>query len=608
MTEQSLRDDFAAAAAPAPMTVRRTAFFTLAGLTMAGLIWLLAAALSAGGLGVIDVILLVLFAVTLPWSVIGFWNAIIGLLIMRFASDPVAAVTAAAARVKGDEPITASTAILACIRNEPPERVIRHLAPLMDGLAKCNAGARFHLYVLSDTSDPAVAAAEDAQFAAFAKEWHGSMAVTYRRRETNTGFKAGNIRDFCERWGKDHDFALLLDADSLMTADAVLRLVRIMQADPKLGILQSLVTGMPTTSAFARIFQFGMRLGMRSYTIGSAWWQGDCGPNWGHNTLIRLTPFIAHCELPVLQGGSLVRGHVLSHDQVEAVLMRRGGYDVRVLPEEGGSFEQNPPTLIEFIRRDLRWCQGNMQYWHFLMQPGLKPVSRYQLVFALLMFLGSPAWIGLLVLGTIAVALAGSGEAFLRSDAGIALFTIVLAMWFAPKIATVIDVLTRPALRRAFGGGMRFVAGVAMETVFFLLLSPIMWLSHTLFLARLLFGASIGWTVQARDDHEVPWPDAVSRFWPHTLLGVLSVGTLALTVPAAIPYALFIAGGPLLSIPLAVATASPRLGRALVKVGLGRLPEETAPPPEMAALGLPALRPAALRPTAAPGESAAPAA
>ena len=247
-----------------------------------------------------------------------------------------------------------------------------------------------------------------------------------------------------------------------------------------------------------------MRLGMRSYTIGSAWWQGDCGPYWGHNAIIRLQPFMAHCQLPMLTGRALVSGHVLSHDQIEAVLMRRAGYEVRVLPEEGASFEQNPPTLIEFIRRDLRWCQGNMQYWHFLLLPGLKPVSRYQLVFALLMFLGSPAWIGLLVIGTLALASAGSAAAFIRADAGLALFVIVLVMWFAPKIATVIDVLTRPSLRRAFGGGLPFLAGVMTETVFFLLLSPIMWFAHTAFLVRLLLGGSIGWNAQARDDHAVP--------------------------------------------------------------------------------------------------------
>jgi membrane glycosyltransferase len=479
---------------------------------------------------------------------------------MRFARDPVVAVTPIAGRVRGDEPITASTAILVCIRNEPPERVIRGLAPMLEGLAAPDVGARFHLYVLSDTSEAAIAAAEDACFAALAQAWRGRIAVTYRRRTLNAGYKAGNIRDFCDRWGSQHDFALVLDADSVMTANAVLRLVRIMQVAPRLGILQSLVIGMPAMSAFARLFQFGMRLSMRSYTIGSAWWQGDCGPYWGHNAIVRLAPFMAHCELPTLSESALVSGHVLSHDQVEAVLMRRAGYEVRVLAEEGGSFEQNPPTLIEFIRRDLRWCQGNMQYWHFLVMGGLKPVSRYQLGFAILMFLGSPAWMGLLVLGTAAVAMARSPAAFIRPGAGMALFVTVLVMWFAPNIATAIDVLARPRLRSAFGGGLRFSLSAVAQTIFVLLLLPIMWFGHTLFLARLLLGRSVGWTAQARDDHKVPIGLAARQLWPQTLLGLCTMAVLGLTVPAAIPYALFLAGGLVLSIPFAVLTAAPRLG------------------------------------------------
>ena len=237
----------------------------------------------------------------------------------------------------------------------------------------------------------------------------------------------------------------MLDADSVMTADAPGQLVRVMQIDPRIGILQSLVIGMPSASAFARIFQFGMRLGMRSYTIGSAWWQGDCGPYWGHNAIVRIAPFMAHCHLPVLADGALVSGHVLSHDQIEAVLMRRAGYEVRVLADEGASFEQNPPTLVEFIRRDLRWCQGNMQYWHFLRMPGLRPVSRYQLVFAIA---DVPRLAGL---DRAAADRHRGASPWPRRrpiscawDAGIALLVLVLAMWFAPNIATVIDVLTRP--------------------------------------------------------------------------------------------------------------------------------------------------------------------
>jgi membrane glycosyltransferase len=361
-----------------------------------------------------------------------------------------------------------------------------------------------------------------------------------------------------------------------------------MQQDPRLGILQGLIVGLPSTSAFARVFQFGMRLGMRSYTIGSAWWQGDCGPYWGHNAALRLEPFIAHCALPVANDGTEDR-HILSHDQIEAVLMRRAGYHVRVLPQEDLGWEENPPTLLEFVRRDLRWCQGNMQYWRFLSLAGLKPVSRYQLVLAILMFIGSPAWIGLLVLGTLAVAFSDAPQNFIRADAGMALFVCVLVMWFSPKIASAIDILMRPELRRGFGGAGLFIISYAIETVYSILLCPILWFGHTVFLTGLLFGREIGWIGQTRDDHAVPFTLALRNLWPHTLLGCAALGLLAVTQPAAVPYALFLAGGPALAVPFAMMTAWPRLGHFAARVGIGRLPDETARPAVLVALALPAI-------------------
>jgi membrane glycosyltransferase len=588
MSDRTL-PDYAVTAPADPLMSRRIFFVAVVLASMVGLVWLLSFALSAGGFGVIDFILVVLFAVTLPWSVIGFWNATIGLFIMRTA-NPAAVVTPVSARVRGDEPILAKTAILWCVRNEDTGRVIRNIEPMMEGIAASGAAAKFRFFILSDTNWPEIAATEEPCFAALAKKWEGRVELTYRRRTDNTGFKAGNVFDFCTRWGADYEFAVTLDADSFQTAESILRMVRIMQIDAKLGILQSLVVGLPSTSAFARIFQFGMRLGMRSYTLGSAWWQGDCGPYWGHNAILRLAPFIAHCHIPPRPDGT----HILSHDQIEAVLMRRAGYDVRVLPEEGASWEENPPTLLEFIRRDLRWAQGNMQYWPYLVMPGLKPVSRYQIAFAMLMFLGSPAWIGLLVLGSLAVAAQGAAN-FIRPDAGMALFVITLTMWFAPKIATVLDVVSRPELRRSFGGAGRFIASTITETIFFLMLSPIMWVGHTMFLAGLLLGRRLGWGGQARDDHSVPWSDAVRQLWPHTLLGWFCILVLASTVPAAIPYALFIAAGPALSIPLAVVTSWPSVGRALMRAGIGALPEENAPPAPLLKLALPAIEAAAAR-------------
>ncbi len=573
------------------MTYRRYLFGLLVITSMSGMLWLMASALSAGGLNAGDVVLLFLFAFTLPWMATGFWNATIGFLIWRFAKNPIATVIPMATHINQDEALTTSTAILLCIRNENPERLIRNLTATMQGLAVPGIAEHVHIYILSDTNDAQLAEHEQSCFDAMALAWQGRLALTYRRRTDNTGYKAGNIADFCARWGADHDVAITLDADSFMTGAAIMRLVRVMQANPRLGILQGLVVGMPTTSGFTRLFQFGMRLGMRSYTIGTAWWQGDCGPYWGHNAAIRLAPFISDCDLPTLPGKDGNRLHILSHDQVEAVLMRRAGFDVRVLPQEDASWEENPPTLIEYIRRDLRWCEGNMQYIHLIGLPGLKLVSRVQLINAMFMFIGSPAWIGMLTLGTLMLALAPTPAAFMHQGSGLALFILSLLMWYLPKIAGALDVLIRPTERQSFGGTLRFITGFTLEMILSILMTPITWLNHSIFLCGLLFGKKTGWTGQAREDHSVPLKVALHQFWPHTLLGIGLITLLSLRHPAAMPYACIILGGLALSIPLAVLTSWPCFGRILRKFGLANLPEETNPPEALRALDLAAYQP-----------------
>jgi len=570
---------------------RRLTFAALFVAMMAASLWLAVIALAPGGFGILDLTALVLFTATLPWMVAGFSTAVIGFIVMRFTADPAVAVMPSTARVRDDEAVTASTAILLCVRNELPTRIFRNLEPMLAGIEASGYGKCFHLYVLSDTSDADLAAKEETHFSDLAQRWRDRVAMTYRRRTVNTGYKAGNIREFCERWGHRHTFAVTLDADSFMTADAIIRLVRIMQANPRLGILQGLVVGLPSTSLFARIFQFGMRLGMRSYAIGSAWWQADCGPYWGHNAVLRLEPFTKYCDLRGLKDGERER-HILSHDQIEAALMRSAGYHVRVVAREDLGWEENPPTLLEFMRRDLRWCQGNIQYFRFLSLENLKPVSRYQLMLAIMMFIGSPAWIGLLVLATIALVSFDSPGRFIRADVGNVLFVLILVMWFSPKIATFIDLLFRPHARRAFGGGGRIILNFVIETVYSIVLYPILWISHTIFLVGLLFNREIGWIGQVRDDHAVPFGLALSNLWPQTLVGCLAIGLVSATQPTALPYVLFLAGGPALAVPFAMLTAWSPLGRLAVRIGIGRLPEETATPEELLLLSLPAIRPA----------------
>lgn len=563
---------------------RRLIVAALNATTYLALLWWLASILSASGWSVVDGLIFACFAIAAPWSVLGVWNALIGVWLLHGGGGGRDAVAPYAAAGDGAAPVTAKTAVLLTIRNEDPARAFARIAAVKHSLDATGEGGSFAWFVLSDTNDGDVAFAEEQAFAAW-KARSGACAdrLFYRRRTSNEGFKAGNLRDFCERFGGDYEFMLPLDADSLMDGETILRMVRIGQAYPKLGILQSLVVGAPSRSAFARIFQFGMRHGMRPYTMGNAWWAGDCGPFWGHNALVSIAPFLAHCRLPVLPGGPPLGGQIMSHDQVEAALMRRAGYEVRVLPEELGSFEENPPTLVEFTRRDLRWCQGNMQYFHLLGMKGLEPMGRFQLVWAIAMFIGVPAWTAIIALGAIKP-LDGEPTALFPAASALGLYAVFMAMYLAPKLAGFLDIaLTRNGLAR-YGGGLRFAAGAAAELAFSFLISAAVTLRTSLFMAGLPFGRAIVWDGQARDAHALSWREAARGLWPQTAFGFFLLASALALAPGVIVWSLPLTAGYFLAIPFAVATADPRLGAAMARFGLCAVPEEIETPPIIAAL------------------------
>lgn len=556
-------------------------------LNLATLILLLAGlaqVLGAGGWTVADVAIFVAFLVGAPWTVLGFWNAAIGLWLLHGSQDGLAEVAPFAAAGQRATPLSLRTAVLMTLRNEDPARAFRRLEVVKRSLDETGEGIWFDYFVLSDTNDQAVAAAEQALAAAWARELGEPARLIYRRRAENDGFKAGNLRDFCERWGERYALMLPLDADSVMSGETILGMARMMQAYPKLGILQSLVVGMPSRSAFARIFQFGMRQGMRPYTMGSAWWGGDCGPFWGHNALVRIAPFRDHCDLPVLPGGPPLGGAVMSHDQVEATLMRRAGYEVRVLPVEGGSWEENPPTMLEFAKRDLRWCLGNLQYLKLLDLADLKPMSRFQLVWAILMFLGLPAWtlmIALLPLKAFEDRTIADYPAALTAW----LYVLFLAMYLSPKLAGFADILlTRGGVRR-YGGAARFLFSALIETLFAFLQGAVSSFRTTLFMIGLAFGkARIGWDGQARDAHALTFATAFAGLWPHLLFGIYLFAGLGVIAPTVLIWSLPLTAGYLLAIPFAMLTAWPVAGAWLARHGLCAIPEDFDMPPVLAAI------------------------
>ena len=567
----------------AELARRRRLVFALNIATYLAMLWVAALILGSGGWTAVDVILFVCFAFGTPWTVLGFWNALIGLWLLHIRRDAMAQVAPYAPA--GDEkvPLRIKTAIFMTLRNEDPQRAISRLRTVKASVDATGEGAAFGYFVLSDTNNPDVAAAEERAVAAWKDADPDRARIIYRRRTDNTGYKAGNVRDFCARWGSDYALMLPLDADSLMAGDQIVRLVRMMQAYPKVGILQSLVVGMPSSSAFARIFQFGMRHGMRSYTMGQAWWVGDCGPFWGHNALVRIKPFHEECHLPILPGKPPLGGHVLSHDQVEATLMRRAGYEVRVLPEERGSWEENPPTMLEFARRDVRWCQGNMQYLKLLDLPGLYPMSRFQLVWAILMFVGIPAWTLMIALLPVAVWESRSIADF-PVELAIGLYITFFTMYLMPKIAGLLDaMLTRGGVRR-YGGWLRFIPSAAIELVFSFLQGAVSTIRTSIFMIGLLFGKSVVWGGQSRDAQRLTFAEVAQNLWPQTLFGVIVCGAMIAIAPAVFWWSLPLTAGYLLAIPFAVVTAEPHLGRLLQKLGICGIPEDFAPPAEVTAV------------------------
>jgi membrane glycosyltransferase len=548
--------------------LRRSIFAASCAAIAAFLLWLTWRALAPGGINPAEALILVCVVLTTPWAALSAGNSLLGLIILLASRDPPGAVLPALRRARRGRPRSV-TALLLCIRNEDMAAVLPPFGRLLDGLDAAGAGDRFRLWLLSDTGDEAAAVAEEAAVATFAASRSGRMpGVQYRRRTRNTGFKAGNVMDWLDHHAGDAEFFITLDADSVMTPEAVLRLVAVMEAEPRLAIVQQLIVGRPATAAFPRLFQFGMRAGMRAWATGQGWWQLDAGPYWGHNAILRCAPFREHARLETLPDGS----HILSHDMVESVRLQAAGWRVRCLPEEAGSLEANPPAMPEFMRRDERWGAGNMQYWQLLRLPNLTAMGRLQLLQAILLFLGAPLYAAILLLAA-ANAVSGGGAG---TPMG-ALALAVAAHWlcyFAPKLCGYAQVLAQGQAAARYGGRAAFARGALAELLFMSLFEPLSTLNKAMFLATLPFGRRASWLPQNRADRGIAWRDAARLLWPHMMAGLLLSGAFAATSAAALLLALPFTSGMVLAIPLCVLSADPGFSAWLRERRIAATPEE----------------------------------
>lgn len=540
--------------------------------------------LGGSGFTTLAAFMLLLFMALFGWIALSFTNALAGFVSMLAGGGRHLLSLASLP--------TTRTALLMPCYNESSARVMAGLQSIEESLCAAGAIGAFDFFILSDTTDPDIWIAEEAAFLTLRAHTREHGRIFYRRRKQNIARKAGNISDWVQRWGGAYPQFLILDADSVMTADALLRLVATMERHPDVGLIQTLPTITGATTLLARLQQFAGRVYGPVIAHGLAWWHGAEGNYWGHNALIRTRAFAEQAGLPVLQGPSPFGGHILSHDFVEAALLRRGGWAVHMVPCLAGSYETGPPSLIELAMRDRRWCQGNLQHAAVLPARGLAWTSRLHLLTGIGSYVTAPLWVLLLLTG-ILIALQARFVPYDYFPGGKSLFPTwpvidpVRAMWMfigtmavllAPKLLGAITVLLCTSERRGHGGASRLLLSVVIETILTGLIAPVMMLSQSGAVCEVLLGHDSGWQPQRRDDGSVPLGELARRYRRHTVLGLLlGIGAWAVSLHLALWMTPVILGL-LLAIPLAALTGQRRAGWALRKIGLLCTPEETAPP------------------------------
>ncbi len=561
--------------------------------------WLAARLTQAGGDPARPVLLVLLFGNLLYLALTG-WPGVLGAL-TRLRTRPwlPRAVVPASSRSR--------TAVLFPVYNEDPDAVFT-AAEVMAGAMLDHGMDDVDLFVLSDTQDPARAAAEQAAYA-LRQPALGSR-LRYRRRSPNTRRKVGNIADFCDRWGADYDYMVVLDADSLMAAPTVATLIGMMDANPRAGLIQTVPYAVGRETLFARIQQFAARLYTPLLVEGLAFWQGCDSNYWGHNAIIRIAPFMAHCDLPTLPGREPFGGDILCHDVVEAALMRRGGWEVWMLPALPASYEALPANMVDFAQRERRWCQGNMQHLGVLPMRGLRPVGRYHLGLGVLNYLSGPVMVGFTGLA-LADGVCGGGFAtrlFATTRwEGPAFIALTFALLYAAKLCSLALAVADRDTAALFGGRARLLASAALEQACAMVSAPVLLLFYTRFIAAMLSGKTVQWDAQSRDDRGISWSEAWRRMRLPFTAGLLWLVGAAAIGGSALSWSATLIPGLLLATPVAVWTSQRRLGLAAKRLGLFLTEDELAPSPVLRAYERAMVRDTTLRlapePAAARGES-----
>jgi len=536
-----------------------------------------ASLLYAGVPTLLAVPLLGIFVVLVLWIAVGFVSAVIGFFRVIDASRRRRRVTL-------DREGPPLCAIIVPIYNEDAPRVFAGLEATRASIARAGRLARFQFFVLSDTTDSETWLEEEACF----QRWLDGLpaderpTVHYRHRVDNARRKVGNIDDFLDRFSDPFRYMIILDADSVMDGRTVADMVARMEADPNLGILQAPPVPVNRVSLFARLQQFASAVYGPIFTTGLATWSGGEGNYYGHNAVIRLEPFRDHCRVPTLPGDGPFGGEIMSHDFVEAAMMRRAGYRVEIGTDLIGSYEELPTTLIDFVKRDQRWCQGNLQHLGVLRSEKVHHVSTIHMLNGVMSYVSGALWAVMLVLGFAAAIFASrpadAGPPLWPNALGIGAFIVVMGLLLVPKALALIALGWYPERIDQLGGRSRLVAGVVLETLASILTAPVFMVFYTRFVVVTLLGGKVGWNTQDRDERRITLADAIDAHGPQLVLGVVMIAVAQWIGKGMVWWTLPIWLGLLLSIPLSITLSSVSLGRLAARLGLFTIRQERHTP------------------------------
>jgi membrane glycosyltransferase len=568
-------------------------FFSLIAITTIIAVGLLVSAFHTDGLSHMELVLLLLYTILFSWICISFWSAFIGFFIILFGRDRLAISRQFAETLPNNEaiPPLPCTAILMPIYNENSGRVFAGLRAIHRSLVDTGKIDSFDFFILSDTRDPDVWVEEELRWRDMVQSLNGEGRVFYRNRPENSSRKTGNLKDFCTNWGGHYRYMIVLDADSIMKGATLVKMVQILESNPRVALIQTPPVPVNRESLFARILQFAGGIYGRMFTAGLNYWQLGASNYWGHNAIVRIQPFLDHCGLPQLPGNEPFGGEILSHDFVEAALLRRAGWEVWLAYDLDGSYEEIPPTLIDYAKRDRRWCQGNLQHLRLVMSRGFNAISRLHFFMGVMSYVASPLWLLFLI--------ATGAEAYLQKEQELVYFfgenwmpvwpvsfavemttvlLVTLTMLFLPKLLALLLLLKDRKLLQSYGGLVSATSSVVLETVFSVLTAPVLMLFQTKFVLAILMHRAVGWPQQQRGDHMTSLKEAVLAHGGHTIIGLLTGILSYWYIPAFFWWFTPVLAGLILSIPVSILSSSINLGRVSRRLGLFLIPEETRKP------------------------------